>query len=351
MKKIISVLFVLLFSTLFIFAQPAAETTEKTTRIFVDSVNREVEIPVNIEKVAPSGVVASMFLITFAPEKMCTISGRITGDALKYLPEKVSTLPETGQMYGGKATLNLEELLNSGAQLVIDLGDKKNGIEDDLNALQEKIGIPVIFIEADLNHMAKAFRMLGDIFNNEERGEELAKLVEETVSMAKENSAKVKDEDRISVLYTSGPTGLNTNAKGSTQAQVLDIVGVENAIVVDKVSNKGGGNVVNMEEVILANPDMILFSANSIYDTVKDDPAWNGLDAIKNGKYYQIPSLPYNWLSGPPSLNMILGVWWLGNLAYPEIYNYDMVEKTKELYSTLWSYNMSDSEAKTLLNY
>ena len=75
-------------------------------------------------------------------------------------------------MYGIKATLNLEELLASGAELIIDLGDYKKGIAEDLDALESQIGIPVIFIEANLDNMASAFRTQGKILSMEERGEE-----------------------------------------------------------------------------------------------------------------------------------------------------------------------------------
>jgi hypothetical protein len=40
-----------------------------------------------------------------------------------------------------------------------------------------------------------------------------------TVSMARENSAKIAESDRISVMYTSGESGLNTDAKGSVQGR------------------------------------------------------------------------------------------------------------------------------------
>ena len=98
-------------------------------------------------------------------------------------------------------------------------------IAADLDALQKQIGMPVIFIEADLPHMAEAYRTLGKILSGKEaRGEELAAFVEETVSMAEENAAKIQDSERISVLYTSGSSGLNTNAKGSIQAQILSLM-------------------------------------------------------------------------------------------------------------------------------
>ena len=40
------------------------------TRLFVDSAGREVEIPVQIDKVVPSGSFAQMILYTLCPEKL-----------------------------------------------------------------------------------------------------------------------------------------------------------------------------------------------------------------------------------------------------------------------------------------
>ena len=309
---------------------------------FTDSLGRTVEIPETLTRVAPSGAVASMFLATIAPEYMATINATPSSSQYKYLDPRLIDLPTTGQMYGSKSTLNLESILTSGAQVVIDLGDKKDNMAADLDALQKQIGMPVIFIEADLPHMAEAYRTLGKILSGKEaRGEELAAFVDETVSLAEENAAKIQDSERISVLYTSGSSGLNTNAKGSIQAQVLDLMGIENAAVVEDVSNKGGGNPINLEQLYRFDPDVILFTADSTYSTAADDEAWQPLRAIEAGRYYEIPSMPYNWLSNPPSLNMLLGVWWLGNLLYPQYYAYDMVEKTQEMFRLLWNYDLT----------
>ena len=59
--------------------------------------------------------------------------------------------------------------------------------------------------------------------------------------------------------------------------------------------------------------------------------------------------MPYNWLSNPPSINMLLGVWWLGNLLYPQYYDYDMTEKTQEAFRVLWDYELSADEAEEML--
>ena len=113
-------------------------------------------------------------------------------------------------MYGSKATLYLEELLASGAELIIDLGDYKKGIAEDLDALESQIGIPVIFIEANLDNMASAYRTLGKVLSMEERGEETvpvslyrrsSSLVSYLSGREKENEYQPDDEVEGGVGY------------------------------------------------------------------------------------------------------------------------------------------------------
>ncbi|MFR1991131.1 MAG: hypothetical protein ACLS3C_14135 [Oscillospiraceae bacterium] len=46
---------------------------------------------------------------------------------------------------------------------------------------------------------------------------------------------------------------------------------------------------------------------------------------------------------------MLLGVWWLGNLLYPQYYAYDMVEKTQEMFRLLWNYDLTAEDARAML--
>ena len=329
-------------------AEPTEESAAETVS-FTDSTGRAVELPANITKIAPSGPVATMILAAFAPEKLVCTGTNIGDDQAAFLYEGLSDLPMTGQLYGGKATFNLEELLATGAEVIIDLGDFKKSIADDLTALQEQTGLPCIFLEADLAHMADAFRSLGTILGKEERGEELARLVEETMTMASENSAKITEDQMVSVLYSSGSDPLGTNAEGSSQAQVLGIVGAKNAVVVDEVTSKGGGNMINMEQLYNFDPNVVLVTDAAALEIIESETAWQELRAVKDGKVYTVPTEPYCWLSAPPSMNMILGVWWLGNLLYPEVYDYDMTAKAQEIYKTFWNYDLTAEEAAAML--
>lgn len=351
MKKFLIVTAVLLLSLFVVSAHPTSESKTSQTVIFTDSCGREVEIPAKITKVAPSGAVATMYFSALAPEYMCNVNSKPSEEQMAYLPEVLASLPATGSLYGSKSTVNYEELISTGAQVLVDIGDYKSSIGEDLDALQSQIGIPCIFISGGLANMAEAFRTLGGVLDGKaERGEALASFAEKTLKMAEENRAKIKDSEKVRVLYTTGADGLGTNAKGSSQAQVLDIAGAENAIVLEKVSNKSGGNIINAEQLYNSDPDMVVFYGESIYDSVKSDSIWKNLRAVRNGNYYEAPALPYNWLGEPPSLNMLVGIWWLGKLVYPQYYTYDLGAVVKEYYSLFWSYNLTDAELKGMLS-
>ncbi len=176
----------------------------------------------------------------------------------------------------------------------------------------------------------------------------LAVYLEQTLAMAAENSAKLPQDARKTVLFGTGATGLACNAEGSVQADVLSLVGAGNAIHSEEISNRNGGTTVNLEEVYACDPDVILLAAGGPYDTLAESE-WSGLTAVKNGTYYEIPNLPYDWMSSPPSINRVLGIYWLGNLLYPELYDYDMVEKAQEFYRLFWHYELSAEEAERLL--
>ena len=324
---------------------------EGPTQMFKDSCGRDVEIPEKIDRVAPSGAVSQMVLATIAPEKLVGLSATPSSSQIKYLPEYFIDLPTFGQFYGSKSTLNMESLIAAKPDITIDIGDMKENHASDMNDIQKQTGVPTIFVETSIYKMADAYRTLGKLLNKEEKGNQLADFIDKTVSMAESNAAKIPKKQRKSVMYGTGSTGLACNASGSIQADVIDIIGAENAIKVSEkeLNNAGGGNTVSMEQVYNFQPDVIIFTAGGAYSTIANSKEWSQLSAVKNNDYYEIPGEPYNWMSGPPSVNRILGIWWLGNLVYPDIYDYDMREISKEFYSLFYNYELTDEEVDAML--
>lgn len=318
------------------------------TRIITDSAGREVEIPSEITKIAPSGPLAQIVLYTVSPDKLAGLAADFSDEAKQYIDEKYWGLPKFGQFYGKNASLNMEALIAEAPDVIIDIGEAKKTVKEDMDALQEQLNIPVIFVEATLPTMADAYEMLGDITGEKEQAGKLADYCRAEIGKADQNAAAIADADRKSVYFGLGDDGLHTNAKGSIHADVIDRIGAVNAADVEAVSS-GGGSEVSFEQVLLWNPDLIIVDSQKLYDTLTADPMWQELDAVKNGKIFKIPTAPYSFMSSPPSVNRMIGIEWLGSLVYPETYTTDIREEVKNFYQLFYHIDVTDEKLEAIL--
>jgi len=316
------------------------QSEEAQTVIFTDSLGREVELSANIDKIAVSGPMAQIVLFALAPDKLVGIANEWDPGAENYFDEKYFNLPVLGQLYGGKGELNLETLLASGAQVVIDVGEAKDGAVEELDALQQQTGIPFVHIHADTAGMGNTFRILGELLGMTKEAEVLADYCDSVYSRTVEIANSV---EKVRLLYCLGDSGINVIAKDSYHGEIIDLLS-DNIAVVDAPSSKGTGNEVDMEQILKWNPDVIVFSPESIYDTVGEDETWQSVAAIAAGNYYEVPYGPYNWLGFPPSAQRYMGMMWLSQLLYPETANYDLKAEIKQYFELFYHCELTDAQ-------
>ena len=320
------------------------------TRIFTDSAGRNVEIPAVITKVAPSGPLAQVMLYMACPDMLAGISMDFPKAAEGFIPEKYLSLPKYGQFYGVNVSLNMEALIASAPDVIIDIGEAKDTIVQDMDGLQDQLGIPTVFIEASLDTMENAFLMLGDLTGDTERMDRLAAYCKDTVAQADAIRESLKDEDKVRVYLAMGEDGLSTNARNSFHADIINRVGAENVADID-ASTLGGGSAVSFEQVLLWNPQVILVDSLSLYEKLNSDPIWRQISAIQNGRVYKIPSIPYSFVTNPPAANRILGIKWLGSILYPELYDINIESEVKTFFEDFYSINLSEEQYNEIMIY
>ncbi len=326
----------------------ASEAASSETREFTDDLGRTVELPAQIDRIAPSGSTANQVLLTMAPDKMVGLATDPSEAELKYYGDELADLPVFGSAFGGKGDINREALAAADPQVIIDTGEAKDGLTEDMDTLQEQLGIPVVFVECAIDDYGAAYETLGELLGMEDRGNELAEYCRNAYSEVEEVMASIPEEERANVLYILGEDGTNVLGKGTFQAQVVDMC-ADNLAVMDNPSNQGQGSETSLEQIALWNPDTIIFAYGSIYDTVADDPAWDGIAAIDNGSYYEAPGTPYNWLNYPPTVNQVMGMQWLPRLLYPDKFDDSIADVTKSYYQTFYGYELSDEECNELI--
>ena len=351
MKKLCCL--ILALTLLFCGCTAAPETTPTealpTTKEFTDSLGRTVTVPYEITKIAISGPLSQVYIIPLAGDMLVGVSNAFASDAALYLPAYISEMTEIGQLYGGKGEMDLEALLAAAPDVVIDIGEPKGTMAEDLTTLTEQTGIPFIHIDATVATAPNTYRILGQLLGREEKAEELASWCENTYAMIEAMMEKVDaDGARKSLLYCLGATGTNVMAEGSFHAETVNMM-AQNLAVVEEVSFSGDGNQVDLEQILLWNPEVIVFDPASCYDTVGDNAQWQSLTAIASGNYYKTPYGPYGWLSSPPAVQRYLGMLWLGQLLYPEYAEYDLQEKVTEYYQVFYGCELTEEMYQNLI--
>lgn len=315
------------------------------TQSFIDSLDREVNVPLDPQKIAVTGPYAQIIVFALAPDKLAGTAIKWEEKAKGYIDDKYLSLPNFGQLYGGKGDLNLETLMMSGTDLIIDIGEETDTLAKELDDLQKQTQIPCVHINFDIKAVDETYVMLGELLSMQEEAKKIASYCKNIYERTKEISEKVNKEK---LLYIVGEEGLNVIAKDSYQSEIIDMLS-DNVAKVDNPTSKGTGNEVDMEQILTWNPDVILVSPNTIYDEMADDEVWSQISAVKNNKYYEVPEGPYNWMGFPPSVQRLLGMNWLAKILYPEEATYDLYNETKTFYNLFFHHELTKDEFNKLV--
>ena len=344
MKKVILAT-VLLTLLSFTGCAPAEQPAESF--VFTDSCGREVQI-YETDSIAPTGAMAQMVLMPLASDLFCGLASDWSSDAELYLKEELLTLPLYGQIFNGKGDMSLEEVIRLSPDVLIDIGETRPGMAEELDQLQELTGIPTVHIQATLDTMDTTYQMLGMLLGRREKADELSAYCEEIYQRTAGIIESLDTSETQTVVYCLGDKGLNVLARGSYHAELLDML-CENATVLDNPSPGGFGNEIDMEQLLLWDPHWILFAPDSVYASVASDPLWLRLSAVSNGQYAEVPQGPYNWMGMPPSVNRYLGMIWLTDLLYPKEATFDLYEEVAAYYALFYDCHLTEDMFSALI--
>lgn len=334
----------------------SAAEQKKTTQEIVDMAGRKVTIPSKIKKVYSVSPIGTTFMYTLAPEKIAGLNYKLSDGEKEYTNDTYKNLPVLGGNFGQGQTMNKEEVLKVKPDIILNMGDLTKLTVEDSDKIQKDLDIPVVYVTGDLDKMDKAYEFMGKITGDTSKAKELGDYCKKTYGEIKEIAAKIPEDKKVKVYYAEGPKGLQTDPKGSTHTQLLDLVGATN--VADLQIKQGyGRNEVSIEQLLKWNPETILVCfdqgfagpSQSPYKVISSDSNWSNIKAVQNKKVYVIPYSPYNWFDRPPSVIRILGAKWLGNLLYPDYYKYDIKTETKEFYDRFFHVKITDQQYEEII--
>src|SRR6478735_6269089 len=91
-----------------------------------------------------------------------------------------------------------------------------------------------------------------------------------------------------------------------------------------------------LEQILVWNPDVIVTIDQEFTATVRNDPSWASVKAVRDNRVHLSPKMPFGWVDFPPSVNRLIGLWWLAKLLYPERFPEDLRTLTAEFYTRFY---------------
>lgn len=296
-----------------------------------DAAGRAVPIPAKVARVFPAGPPAAILLYTLAPELLIGWPRANRPEECAYMLPEICARPEVGRITGRGNTANLETVLALKPDLILDVGSTSATFVSLAEKVQEQTGIPYALLDGRFAGIAATYRTLGELTGRTEDAEKRARYAEDTLKTILDRIAPVAAAERPRVYYARGPRGLATGLGGSINVETIEMLGRNVA-----GETQGGLANVSIEQVLVWNPDVIVTIDQEFAASVRNDPAWAAVKAVRDNRVHLSPKMPFGWVDFPPSVNRLIGLWWLAKILYPERFPEDLRALTSDFYSRFY---------------
>jgi iron complex transport system substrate-binding protein len=310
----------------------------------IDATGRALEIPAKVTRVFPAGPPAAIMLYTLAPDLLIGWPRANRPEEREFLLPDVGARPEVGRITGRGNTANLEVVLALKPDLIVDVGSTSDTFVSLAARVQEQTGIPYALLDGRFSAIANSYRALGRLTGRTAEGDALANETQRIVSTITGRIADVPAEQRPRVYYARGPRGLETGLGGSINVETIEMLARNVA-----AERKGGLANVSIEQVLVWNPDVIITIDQDFAARVKSDPVWEGVAAVRAGRVHLSPKLPFGWIDFPPSVNRLIGLWWLAKILYPQLFPEDLAALTRDFYKRFYHVTLTGAQIARVL--
>ncbi|MCR5771589.1 MAG: ABC transporter substrate-binding protein [Butyrivibrio sp.] len=331
-------------------SEEASESDEAKEITITDMIGREVKIePGSYKKVVCIGAGAlRMYSYVGDVSILCGVED-IDNESLEERPQMFDGVARPYMLAYGDVFANLPSCGVGGPNAQAAEAEKILTCEPDIviseyedvekeDALSEQLGVPVITLKAGPmgvfdESFAGSMELLGQIFDQEERAEELITYIEDEKNAISEKTKDIKDEDKPSVYICGLGNWGTTNHLMTAQNYVsFNIAGVKN--VVTDLENNGIQEIEEEKLVSMGEDIDIMFIDAAAVKNIKplyaeDNTMFDSIKAWNDGEVYL--EMAYNAYYTNYEIALI-NTWYIASVVYPEAFeDFDVEAKTDEV--------------------
>ena len=309
----------------------------ESARSITDMQGVKVSVPEKVEKIAALWNANNEIILALGGmDKVVATTDLIKNNKwFEHIYPRLKNLPAA---LNGK-DLQIEELVKLAPDVIIVYN--KN-FQDELI----KNGFSAVnLIFRDYPDMEKSIYATAEVIGTDDarkKAEKLANKIHDNSEFVTARTKSIPDAKRPKVLHLLGGANLlKIDGTNTIQNTWIKLGGGVNAI-----NTEGSMIEISAEEIINANPDIIIVGGNDT-DTqikkIKEHPAFSGSNAVKNGKIYGNPKGVFSW--DRYGAENVLQILWAAKTIQPDLFkDVDMKVKTKEFYKEFLNHDLSDKE-------
>lgn len=322
----------------------STQETSSKTKTITDTSGAKVQVPTKINKVADSWKAHNEVLsVLGAGDKI--VETVLSEKSMPWLYKVNPAMKKAVTTFG--ANFNTEDLMKNKPDIVFVSSGDANA-----NKISS-LGIPVVQLNfTTFDTMKKCVSLTGEILGGDaaKRADKYNKYLDDKVKMVKDVTSKIPDSERPKVLHVESLSPIGVDGSKTIINEWIEAAGGVNAAK----DVTGNMKEVSLEQIIQWNPDIIIFGANGAsgkvnsIDKLINDPNWQKISAVKNGKVYQNPTGAFLW--DRYSCEEALQVQWAAKTIHPDKFkDLDIAAETKNFYKTFLNYNLTNEEVDKIL--
>lgn len=340
--------------------QPSSQEAEKTVAI-TDMIGREVTlVPGSYERVVCIGAGAlRMYTYVGDVNLLCGVED-IDNLTLEERPKMFDSVARPYMLAYGDTFATLDSCGVGGPNAQSAEAEKILACAPDIiiseykdvekaDALQEQLGIPVITLKSGPdsvfdNSFQSSLRLLGTIFGQEERAEELVTFIESETADITARTADIAAENKPNVYICGlGNWGIANHLMTAQDYISFDIAHVNNV-----VSDLGANGVQTIEAEkffsLGADMDIIIMDAAAVKNIsplyAEDNTMFDSCKAWAEGEVYL--QMAYNAYYTNYEIALI-NTWFIAKTVYPDLFtDIDMTAKTNEITKVFQGEELAD---------
>jgi len=309
-----------------------------------DAAGRNVAVPAKVARVFPAGPPAAILLYTLAPDLLIGWPRANRVEECVYMLPEICARPEVGRITGRGNTANLETVLAQKPDLILDVGSTSATFVSLADRVQEQTGIPYALLDGRFAGIAGTYRTLGELTGRADDADKLTRYAEDALKTILGRIDPIAITARPRVYYARGPRGLATGLGGSINVETIEMLGRNVA-----GETQGGLANVSIEQILVWDPEVIVTIDQEFAAIVRNDPSWAAVKAVRDNRVHLSPKMPFGWVDFPPSVNRLIGLWWLAKILYPDRFPEDLRALTLDFHTRFYHVTPSSAQIDHVL--